>query len=86
MVTLFHPPFTVAPTPAPATKFIFTAFLLIKNLIFLYHIILSENFQSCYNGKPKNQLVLIDIHQYEGGCVRVAEVIKFQFYKIKDSI
>lgn len=28
----------------------------------------------------------IDIHQYVGGCVRVAEVIKFQFYKIEDSI
>lgn len=44
--------------PPPPTKFIVTVFLLIKNLIFLYHIILSENFQSCCNGKPKNQLVL----------------------------
>lgn len=28
----------------------------------------------------------IDIHQYVGGCVHVAEVIKFQFYKTEVSI
>jgi len=50
-------PSTIHRSPPP-TKFIVTAFLLTKKLIFRYHIILSENFQSWYNGKPENQLVL----------------------------